>query len=110
MRYKSSFMKHGIALLGLMLVLSSASVFASGRTPELRLKDGRVFTPQNVKNDGEYDVYDPFELVGSCYRGSSERLVKEVLLHDDFLDHFGDYSCDVEAQLSADGRVISYKC
>lgn len=104
------FMKKMIALLCLMSALGSFNVFAGGNEPVLKLKNGKRFTPDNVKNDGEYDVYSPFELIKACYEGSARRVVKEILFNDDFLDHAGDYSCSVEAKLSSDERVIQYTC
>lgn len=108
-------------LLTALLTLASISSFASESAkndPVLYFRDAkgsitRTFDLQDaakLKDATEYAVYNPFDLENACYTGDVKVLIEKILLHDDFLDHAGDYSCYTEAELSKDERVIQYKC
>jgi|GEM_PF-4374404 len=93
-----------------LIVAGTALAEAPKDSSRLILKDGRSFTSSTVKNDLEYDLYSPFDLIGACYSGSAKTVAEEILLHHDFLDHYGDYVCDVEAEFTREAGPIHYRC
>jgi hypothetical protein len=57
----------------------------------------------------DYAILNPFVLRFACFEGDANRVSEEILLNRNFLDHYGDFSCPVEAEVR-DANRIEYSC
>jgi|GEM_PF-6907709 len=82
------------------------------RIRNVRGQDLKVYDLKAVRDlshQEDYALLNPFVLRFACFEGDAHRVSEEILLDRNFLDHFGDYACPIEAEVR-DGRRIEYSC